>query len=169
MIKILLFLIIVSITFSVQTHNDIDSATVPVHINVYVVSNEQQLTIVNEHGIQQDSIVINHFVSPDFQGEDTSQTAFYIQRGSGEKNQINLSSGVLDVILDREDVALTGDQIGVLETELIIEKQRNIITNGTNRIENRVTSRIIKKNSNRLNPNEQYSGDTKMTVIWKKE
>ncbi len=167
--KILLFLIIGSITYSVQTHNDINSATIPVQVNVYVVSNPQQLTIVNEQGIQQDSIVINHFVSPDFEGEDTSQETFYVQRGSGEKNQINLSTGVLDVTLEREDVALAGDQIGALETELVVERPQAVVTDGTNRIENRVTSRIVKRPNTTLNPNEQYSGDTNMTVIWRKE
>lgn len=166
--KLLLFLLISSMAYSLQTHKDIDSASIPIQVNVYVVPDEQQLTIVNEQGIQQDAIVINHFVTPDFQGENTAQATFYVQRGANEQDQINLSSGSLDITMEREDVALNGSQVGALDSELVVEKPQAVVTDGTNRIQNRITSRIRKNPNAMLNPSEEYSGDTNMTVVWRK-
>lgn len=166
--KIILFFIITSLSYTAQSFKDIDTATIPVQVNVFIIPTRQQLTIVNEQGIQQDSIVINHFLSPDFQGEDTSQATFYIQRGSGTDNEINLSDGNLNVTLERGDIPLGGDQNLALDSELTIERPETVVTNGTTKIENRVTSRIRKRENITLNANEEYSGDTSMTVIWKK-
>lgn len=166
--NLFLFFLINSILFGIQTHNDKNSATVPVHVNVFVIPNAQQLKIVDEQGIQQDSVVINHFISPDFQGEDISQATFFVQRGSNESNQIRLSSEIVEVQLEKEGMVLIGNQTEALETELVVEKSANKINNQLNRIENKVTSRIIKNSNVILNPNEQYSGEINMTVTLKK-
>ena len=166
MIKIILFLFIFQMSLSNQTHLNEDSASVPVHVNVFVTYPNQQLKIVDKEGTQKDSIIINHFLSPSFQGENIEISDFYIQRGTGSPEQV-LSQGVMEIIVN-EKISLNGIEENALNVKIQVEKSEIETKNGQTRIKNTLTSKVTRNIEKELKPNDNYSATTNLNVIWKK-
>lgn len=166
--RIFLFLMVSCITYGAQTHIDENHASVPVYINVRVEGTPQQLRIVDDKGIQQDAIVINHIVDKNFR-EDTMQETFYIQKEGGDRKRVNLSDGKVVVSLEREELSLNGNQINALSSEFLVEREEIVTTDNQELLENKITSVIKRDPSIELNEGDEYTGEVSMTVVWKKE
>lgn len=162
----ILFFIISQIILGNQTHVNEDSASVPVHVNVFVTHPSQQLKIVNENGTEENSIVINHFLSPDFQGENVEITNFYVQRGTGIPEH-TLSPGVMEVVLS-EDIALSGRENDALNVNISVDETQIETKDGQARIKNTITSKVSRNPQRVLMANDEYSATTNLNVIWKK-
>lgn len=162
-----IFFIISNNIFTAQTFNGSNQATIDIEVTVNVIAPPQQLMIADENGNQRDSIILNHTIPSTFEGENTENGTFYVQRGTGENAQ-NLEAGVLDISLQKNEATLAGPKIAI-NSRFNLQDSSIPVADGTNRIRNMISSTISKTPGAQLAPNEIYNTSNTMTVIWNKE
>ncbi|MGX6592228.1 hypothetical protein [Cetobacterium ceti] len=162
-----IFFIISNNIFTAQTFNGVNQASIDIQVTVNVVPPQEQLQIVDENGNPKNSINFTHTIPSDFQGENTENTIFYIQRGDGN-NSINLSSGIIDISLGESKTILSGPSKSI-DSKIKVKDSRIQTTSDSTRIKNILTNTISKIPNEYLAPNEIYNTSNTMTVIWNKE